>query len=676
MRKEVIDIVPDITLFAKLGNANYSVSEAIAELIDNSIDAREEKVSINISIDKKSIVINDNAEGMDKQTAIDSIVLGKSSKGKGDLGSFGMGMKTACMSLGEEFEITTTQKGLGEEYSIKFGAEEFEKRGEWKHHLSISEDVSSEKSGTQVVITGLRFNHYPNLVSKVEEHLSERFGVFIEHGEAEIKINGNKLSYSVPELVEDAKKEFVIELSNGEKIKGWTGLLMKGSQEKSGFNLYRYNRLIRAHEKLGYQYHPSKMWITGEVHLDPVPVTHNKREFISNDPLFAEFFEKFKDILTEVIGQSQNRHIDEKVRDLPQHIKETLKDNFVKALNNFDDIKELAFPGSEQLKRSPDGVEQEKEKRDVAGDVEPRDEPVHTHKQVGRTPRKTSEVKEKFVVIAGSKYNFDYEWANLDNEYLAKEAFLDKPTGRITVYLNTKYKLLNVVKPDLLYMIFYLAEGIIEVFLRENGQSADKLVSYRDGIIKKLADIYADDLSIKLEEKDKAEVEAYSYLTTAKTKEEENPILSDREKNVLEMRLEKGMTLEEIGKALKVTRERARQIIARSLQKITAPILPKLTKEEIALGVQAKTDLKAQADADVNSQISMVLEKTASAYGIEMDDLLSRTRRADIAVARQFAMHSLRVAGLSFPRIGKAFDRDHTTVIHAFNKVEKLLAEA
>ena len=93
------------------------------------------------------------------------------------------------------------------------------------------------------------------------------------------------------------EEHFVIDLSNGSKIFGWTGILEKGSQEKSGFNLYRYKRLIRAHEKLGYQYHPSKMWVTGEIHLDPIPVTHNKREFISTDQLFAEFFEKFKDIL-------------------------------------------------------------------------------------------------------------------------------------------------------------------------------------------------------------------------------------------------------------------------------------------------------------------------------------------------------------------------------------------
>lgn len=673
MKRETIDIVPDITLFAKLGNANYSVSEAIAELIDNSIDAREDKVKVEISIDKNRILIEDNAKGMDKQTAIDSIVLGKSSKGKGDLGSFGMGMKTACMSLGEEFEIATTKSGSTEEYVISFSADEFEKRGEWKHHISIREGVSSVKSGTRITITNLRFNQYSTLVSKVEEHLAERFGVFIENKEASIRINGKAMSYSAPELVADSKKKFEITLKDGAKITGWTGLLQKGSQEKSGFNLYRYNRLIRAHEKLGYQYHPSKMWITGEIHLDPIPVTHNKREFISNDPLFAEFFEKFKEVLGSVISLSQMRHRDEKVRDLPQHIRETLKENFVKALNNFDDLKELAFPGEEQMRRSEKGEERPKEKRDIAGDIDEDDtETENTREQKGRIPKKTGPAKEKFVIIAGHKYAFEYEWANLDSEDTAKEAFLERSSGKITVYLNTSYKLLNVIKPDLLYMIFYLSEGIIEVFLRENGQNMDKLVLYRDGIIKKLADIYADDITIKLEEKDKAEVEAYSYLTNSKVPGNQEVLLRDREKEVLEMRLEKGMTLEEIGQELKVTRERARQIIAVALKKIVAgPVVP-----TVKVKVDGKKE-KQVKEEELNVSINEVLEKMVTLYGISMDDLMSRSRRSDIAVARQIAMYTLRTSlGLSYPRIGKVFERDHTTAIHACNKVAKMFAEA
>ncbi|QQR64136.1 hypothetical protein IPH70_01225 [Candidatus Roizmanbacteria bacterium] len=35
------------------------------------------------------------------------------------------------------------------------------------------------------------------------------------------------------------------------------------------------------------------MHITGEINLDPVPVTHNKREFILESGEFKEFIENF-----------------------------------------------------------------------------------------------------------------------------------------------------------------------------------------------------------------------------------------------------------------------------------------------------------------------------------------------------------------------------------------------
>ena len=61
----------------------------------------------------------------------------------------------------------------------------------------------------------------------------------------------------------------------------------------------------------------------------------------------------------------------------------------------------------------------------------------------------------------------------------------------------------------------------------------------------------------------------------------------------------------------------------------------------------------------------------ARMYGLTSSDLYSKTRRADVVVPRHMAMYLLRTKmGLSFPSIGKQFgDRDHTTIIHACNKI-------
>ena len=60
-------------------------------------------------------------------------------------------------------------------------------------------------------------------------------------------------------------------------------------------------------------------------------------------------------------------------------------------------------------------------------------------------------------------------------------------------------------------------------------------------------------------------------------------------------------------------------------------------------------------------------------FHIKPDELRSRTRQKDIVYPRQIAMYIAReLTGLSLPKIGKEFGgRDHTTVLHAINKLEK-----
>lgn len=675
IKKEKISIIPDTSLFAKLGNANYTVSEAISELIDNSIDAREDKVNISIKILKDEVIVEDNGKGMSKEDAVNSIILGKSSKKTGELGHFGMGLKTSCMSLGKKFTVHTTIKGSKEKYSIEFDAEEWEKMNKWDQQINISNDSKFDDSGTKIHITKLKFNQHKNLIESLLTHLSERFGVFVNNKEVKITVNNKEVKPLELKLVDNSKKDFNIKLHNGEIITGWTGILEKGSQEKSGFNLYRYNRLIRAHEKLGYQYHPSKMWVTGEIHLNPIPVTHNKREFISTDPLFADFFEQFKDILKEVIDKSQNKNKEEQIRDLPKHIKETLRDNLMQALNNFDELKELAFPNTEQLKRDDKGEEFNKEKRDIAGDF-PEEENENTNKNDKRTPKKLSQNRAKFITINGQKYKFEFDWANLDDSEKSKEAFLDPSTSTIMVLLNKKYKLLDIISPDILYMIFYISEGIIEVFLRESNQSTDRLIHLRDGIIKRLADIYSDDLTLKIKEKDENEVEGYNHLINSKNKEE--TLLNENEKMCLSMRLEKGMTLIEIGNHFGFTRERARQIISNALLKVSNKNKPVSldsndTDEDLAVSKVEDESYGLKGEA-LELEIQRIIMSTSIAYNIPVEDIMSESRRKDVVLPRHIAMYQLRKdLGVSFPAIGRIFKKDHTTVMHAVDRITEIM---
>lgn len=68
------------------------------------------------------------------------------------------------------------------------------------------------------------------------------------------------------------------------------------------------------------------------------------------------------------------------------------------------------------------------------------------------------------------------------------------------------------------------------------------------------------------------------------------------------------------------------------------------------------------------------IQKAVSAhFRIKVEDLKARSRKRDIACARQVAMFLTReMTGLSLPKIGEEFGgRDHTTVIHACEKIQQ-----
>ncbi|KKT82302.1 MAG: hypothetical protein A3B99_01185 [Candidatus Yanofskybacteria bacterium RIFCSPHIGHO2_02_FULL_44_12b] len=69
----------------------------------------------------------------------------------------------------------------------------------------------------------------------------------------------------------------------------------------------------------------------------------------------------------------------------------------------------------------------------------------------------------------------------------------------------------------------------------------------------------------------------------------------------------------------------------------------------------------------------VILKNVADFYSISLTDLLKRSRKKEVVRPRQIAMFLLREeTKLSFPEIGqKLGGRDHSTVIHAFEKIKK-----
>jgi chromosomal replication initiator protein len=85
--------------------------------------------------------------------------------------------------------------------------------------------------------------------------------------------------------------------------------------------------------------------------------------------------------------------------------------------------------------------------------------------------------------------------------------------------------------------------------------------------------------------------------------------------------------------------------------------------------------LPSESAGDIPSEL--IIKETAEYYTLTREDLLGPSRSRPLVTARQVAMYLCReLTPLSLPKIGEAFGgRDHTTVMHANSKIQRLMGE-
>lgn len=92
--------------------------------------------------------------------------------------------------------------------------------------------------------------------------------------------------------------------------------------------------------------------------------------------------------------------------------------------------------------------------------------------------------------------------------------------------------------------------------------------------------------------------------------------------------------------------------------------------------IVAREALRLEETRDVPITIEDILRHITQKYNLESRDLLSKSRQASIVAPRQIAMYlSRKLTNLSLMDIGRSFQRDHTTVIHAVDKIERSVQE-
>jgi chromosomal replication initiator protein len=97
----------------------------------------------------------------------------------------------------------------------------------------------------------------------------------------------------------------------------------------------------------------------------------------------------------------------------------------------------------------------------------------------------------------------------------------------------------------------------------------------------------------------------------------------------------------------------------------------------VELAEDVLRDVYPQGEAAPEVTIPRIQEAVSQRFGVTLDELVSPRRSQAVAYPRQVAMYlSRELTDASLPMIGKEFGgRDHTTVIHAKDKITRLIRE-
>jgi hypothetical protein len=297
---KTVELIPSADrLINSLRDVGYDFPTAIADIVDNSIDAGSTIINIDIDYDDEDawIRINDNGKGMNCDEILEAMRFGSELycyTGNG-LGKFGLGLKTASISQCRRLIVSSQSADSPDEQNAYcWDLDHIKKTNKWEvidigiHEIEnlLSSD-NSNSSGTTVIwqnLDRILEKKKPNnlntkiifaaLCRTLEEHLSMVFHRFLA-GELPtkkvvIKLNGNALKPWDP-FFRDEENSFLMESTKLKlELETHTGIVSihpyvlphqngfssrevfnkasgpKKWNRQQGFYIYRADRLIQS----------------------------------------------------------------------------------------------------------------------------------------------------------------------------------------------------------------------------------------------------------------------------------------------------------------------------------------------------------------------------------------------------------------------------------------------
>lgn len=312
MQQAFVSIQFDKSHLSSIGERLYTQSlDLIRELVANAYDA--DATAVKITIDEKTIIVEDNGLGMDRNGIEQYFTIGSSFKKQNPvstkfkrvrIGEFGIG-KFAVLSICDRFEIFTRSKTYSA--TLIFDRIDFEKRNDW--NIPLIEHISS---GTE---TGIRVSLFeikkPISFLDVERHLinifpltDKSFSIFLNNKKLQGRFIGGE-RFNIRDETQFGKifGEVIISSLMLNKEMVGIGIRVKGVLiKRETFDIERLHSV-------------SSKRLTGEINADFLPITTSRNDFIKDTKEYEEFekimIKKLKRVI-KTLEKSANSYQDKK----------------------------------------------------------------------------------------------------------------------------------------------------------------------------------------------------------------------------------------------------------------------------------------------------------------------------------------------------------------------------
>lgn len=440
-----LNIQPAASILNVFSRLSYKPWYAIAEFVDNStqsyishqkeLDNDEffEKLVVDVRYDSEAntLSIIDNAYGMEIDRFKDAIILDSRNETQSGRNEFGMGLKTAASWFGNVWTVKSTQYGSNNMYVATVDIPKLKENN--LNSIEIHKDpVDSKTHKTEIIIEQVTKKiTAARTIGKIRDLLSSMYRRDINNRNIEIWFNGEPIVFEdYPVLTNFRGKkwkkdlDFRVEfLDNEYRVTGFVAIMNPGSFPKSGFALFRQDRVViggtdanyKPYAIFGQAQSQRSLKLFGELNMDDFPVNQAKDGFIWDDGLEDAFIDELKTNIQEYIEiadlsikerDAELQYSDEKSEELQKDIENTIQNAFSE--NDFDDNGESSFH------EENDDLESEEDNSDIHQYKKDFIEAESEEKIVGNDRNYT------IPISLVEKIDFAVKWATGNDDYWIK----------------------------------------------------------------------------------------------------------------------------------------------------------------------------------------------------------------------------------------------------------------